>query len=332
MLWGLLMYSSVVTASFATQAMLCVLAGFLGVFDATYMRQPRSGVLACIAFLLPVVLPTAVYGSEHSGPSFPLSVAFACLALVALSIGAAASRKPSISTYDPVPFATRGSRTQQDAPRAEVLDIAEQQGSLLTAPASNASSPKLSRRRPVSTRLISQAEEASAAAGKARKSVVRRPRKMTDSQRVAVELYGASQDEARRAAAAATAREEAAAAEIAARRRKRDAAMARRTQLQDAVRAAAAGVVAAKKELIAVMDQARVKGEARARAGSQARAAPGDGAAEAELNRRIEEAAEAELRQQAALDDVNAANARLIALKDEVSRLPSVPHLLDNID
>lgn len=340
---GTLAYSSVVTPSVRTQALLCSLAGLLGIFDAAYMHQPRSGVLACIAFAIPLVLPTGEMVDTESGPSLmpsvahappslPFVAAYASLVAVALivTVVTARPRRPE-GQQPPTPRMSRHTHEQQLAESTAPSDLPIPTAQ--SSPSPPAAANESFRRRDVRSRLVSEAEKPVSASGsKPRQPSLRQPRKQTDSQRVAAELYAASVNEARHAAAAAAAREEAAAAEIAAKRRKRDAALARRTQLQDAVRAAAAAVGAAKKALVAAMDEARVAGEKRARAGSQARAAPGDASAEAELNKCIADAATAEQKQQVALDDVTAASARLTDLRQEVSRLPSVPHLLDDID
>lgn len=331
-LTGTLVYSSLVTPSASTQASLCLLAGFLGIFDASYMHQPLSGLLGGIAFTIPLILPTGEAGAEHAPPSVPFVAALSSLAVTAAIVAVVTARKVQ-PDHEPSPI-MRLPRKSQERRLAEGTSASNLRDPTAQAsPLPPAAASESLRQRDVRSRLVSEAEKPVSASGsKPRQPTSRRPRKITDSQRVAAELYAASVDEARRAAAAAAAREEAAAAEIASKRRKRDAALARRTQLQDAVRAAAAAVGASKKTLVAAMDEARVAGEKRARAGSQARAAPGDASAEEELNKRIVEAATAEQKQQAALDDVNAATARLRDLQQEVSRLPSVPHLLDNIE
>jgi hypothetical protein len=322
------MYCSVVTPSFKTQIVFCVHAGLLAFFDATYMRQRRSGLLSCISFGMPVALPTAEFGMEQAGGlTYPFSAAFVALAVLAPVVAFSLRHNMQLA---PDEAAVPNPRIGLNL-RPAANDAQGQSQSAASRSGSRAKTDELLRRRPVSKLLDPQALRSTTFSPKS-KPAARRPRKITDSQKVAAALYEQSQEEDRRAAAAAAAREQETAAEIAARRTKRDAALSQRQQLQDAVQEAAKSLAFSRRNLVAAVDDARRKGEARARAGSQARTSPGDAAAQAELHRCFEEASVAEHRQQAVLDDVNAASARLADLRDEVSRLPSIPHLLDNID
>lgn len=202
---------------------------------------------------------------------------------------------------------------QPGAPSASSVDAAcESSRAVLQPGAASASNIDAPMVRAAVSRLTASASEQPA-------QPRRRKKKTTQSQLVAARIMAerAAEDEARRAVA-----ERAQEAARLASESAKEARMARereRERIQQNVREAAKGVVDAKEILKRKSLEADRARQERRRAADQLKVSKGDENENA-LDYACKEAAKVEMEEQKALDDVNAAQARLTDLRDQLNR------------
>jgi hypothetical protein len=325
-MWTVLIYSATYSSTVIVRVFLCCVASAVMIVDAVVLRSNVSYISSGVAFVYPIACPAIFTFFEQEQPipglrlACPLTVAAATM--IALYFCDNRSRVDALSVVASHPVSLTATQSHSNIVQ-EIVTSNQALNSIETNSESTAGPcPEPSNR--ANNEASDRKRSKIVASENALLPLSRRRRQQTASERIAFSLYAADKAEKDRIEQAAFAREEQAASDMQIRNAERKRALAERTAVADAVRAAAQAVENAKVALSQAMDCVRQAGMKRRRAGDQAKMSGTTENIE-EFDRCVEVVAVTEMREQAALNSVNASQARLRDLREQLAQMPGAP-------